>query len=95
MLKDNSELSDLQEIMDLNSDISSRSSQCSMIMKHKKQKEHKLESFQLIRLVGQGAFGKVTICFKIINVQVYLGENKITKEQVAVKVIRKDKLLDT
>jgi len=74
---------DLKEIDDLNSDISHNSGLVKTILSCDSRETASLSDFILKNIIGMGAFGKV-----------YLTQNLHSRELFAMKIIRKDKLIN-
>ncbi|CDW89282.1 protein kinase domain containing protein [Stylonychia lemnae] len=75
---------EFEELSDINSDIlSERSGRSSTILSKSSSDSYKLEDFQTLRIIGQGSYGKVYLVKNIKNGLLY-----------AMKILRKDKLVD-
>ena len=75
---------EFEEIKFINDAIYEAKSRSSTLYSHKSEVEKtKLEDFQTIRIVGKGSYGKV-----------YLVKNQNTGNLYAMKIIRKDLLID-
>ena len=54
-----------------------------------------LEDFELIKVIGQGSFGKVKKFFNLFSLQVYLVYLPLNQQYYAMKSIRKDIVIDS